>query len=185
MMSNLYAYVILAAVIVSGLGGAYIGAHLVDCDVVPENTAPAPAVKQQDGSVVAERAAPPIKPAPPPHQLPKGSKEERRVAVTVKPSKPESAPVRLDLSLVQVDGGRRVVASSPDGKVIEALDMPIQRAFAAPPARKWAAGGSADYRGDQFGAWVERDIGRFRVGAEVLEDDRHGLAGRVRVGFTF
>jgi len=183
-MSNLYAYVILAAVIVSGLGGAYIGAHLVDCDVVPESVTPAPAVKQKDGSVVAERASP-TTPTKPPHQLPKGAKEERRIAVTVKPKRADCPPLRLDLSLVQVDGGRRVVASSPDGEVIEALDVPMAPGFVAAPVRKWAAGGSASYRGELPGAWVERDIGRIRIGAEVHEDDRGGLAGRVRLGFTF
>lgn len=182
-MSNLYACIIVLAVIVSGLGGAYIGYHWEGEKPVPEDVTPAPAVVQADNSVIAERLAP-AKPTKPPHQLPKGSKEERRVSLTIQPKQPECPPLKLDLSLVQVDGGRRIVASSPDGTIIKSMDMPLEAAFLRPKPRLWAAGISSDLERERYGAWVERDIGRIRAGVDVIED-RGDIEGRVRLGWTF
>ncbi|WP_104228452.1 hypothetical protein [Solimonas fluminis] len=151
----------------------------------PEVTAAAPAVRQEDGSLVAARE-PHAKPPPAPHALPMGSREERRISATVSPAKPDCPPVRLDLSLVRDDaGGRRMVASSPDGEVIQALDMPIEAAFLPPPARPWAAGVSWAPREELGGVWIERDLGRLRVGADIEEAGGGELQARVRVGWRF
>ncbi|HSC81177.1 MAG TPA: hypothetical protein VLC08_12540 [Chitinolyticbacter sp.] len=173
--------------------GIQIGAGRAPVD---EITAPAAAVIQHDGSVLAKRVPNP-EPSPPPHQLPRGSKEERRVSVTVKPTRQpapivepdgtvhcECPPITVDLSLVQVDGGRRVVASSPDGQVINALDVPIDPAPLPPPERPWAAGVS--YSTDQrWGVWAERDLSRVRLGLDLEQGEAGGVAARARLGWKF
>lgn len=144
----------------------------------------APAVRQSDGSLVAERA-PSAKPGKPPHQLPKGAKEERRVAVVVKPKQPDCDPVRIDLSLIREGDGRRVVASSPDGTVVSALDVPILAGLVPPPARPWAAGGSYNPITKRAGVWVERDLARLRLGADVMQGETGDLTAMVRVGWRW
>lgn len=101
-----------------------------------------------DGSVKAAKVPMPEKVVPPaPHIIPKGSKEERRISVTVKPADPKRdhppfkpepdgqcrvpdtyvcPPVTVDLSIVRNDKGRDVIASSPDGTVLTAINIPIE-----------------------------------------------------------
>lgn len=155
-----------------------------DVSARPEVVAAAPAERQGDGSLLAGRK-PAAKPTPAPHALPRGAKEERRIAVTVKPQKADCPPLRLDLSLVQVDGGRRVIASSPDGTIVDAVDIPIEAALIPPPARPWAAGVSWAPREELGGAWIERDIGRVRLGADIEEAGNGELMARVRLGWRF
>lgn len=183
-MGGLYALIILLAVLVSGAVGIVIGWHLHEPVAVPEDVAPAAGVVQADNSVITPRVAPPAKPGKPPHQLPKGAKEERRIAVTVQPKAEDCPPLSLDLSLVQVDGGRRVVASSPDGEVIASQDTPLEAAFVPAKPRLWAAGASADLRREKYGAWLDRDIGRLRIGAELVEEQGE-LSPLIRLGWTF
>lgn len=103
---------------------------------------------QEDKSVITPRVPVPAANLPKaPHLIPKGSTEKRRLSVTVKPDlpirdlpplKPDASglcpipeelvcpPVTVNLSLVEdSDKGHSVIASSPDGTVIESLDIPI------------------------------------------------------------
>ena len=178
---RLQVFVLSLAVVLGGLFGYWLRGTDVP---VPERTTAAPAERQQDGSLVAERA-PMFQPAPPVHQIPKGGVEERRVAVRVKPKQPDCDPVQLDLSLVRIGDGRRVVASSPNGEIISALDMPIVAALMPAPARPWAAGGSYDPVQRRYGAWIERDIARLRVGADVMQGETGQLTAMVRVGWRW
>jgi hypothetical protein len=157
----------------------------------PEVIAAAPQVAQSDGSIVIERK-PEAKPAKPPHRIPKGSTEERRVNLKLKPDafvtddgcKCDPAPVSVNLSLVRDDLGRRVVASSTGGQIVGALDVPIEPALMPPEPHPWAAGLS--YGHDKSaGAWIERDLGRIRVGAEVIRQRDQTFQGRVRVGWAW
>ncbi|WP_375591613.1 hypothetical protein [Chitiniphilus eburneus] len=164
---------------------------------VPEDTTPAAQQVQGDGSVIAARQPDPA-PSPPPHQLPKGAHEERRMSVTVRPtSQPapvqaadgtlhcDCPPLTVDLSQVQVDGGRRVVASSPDGQVVRALDIPIDPAPMPPPERPWAIGVSYGANTGTLGAWIERDLSRVRLGLEAQQDDDGRVDLRLRAGWVF
>ena len=149
---------------------------------VPEVITAAPQVRQADESVIAERA-PDAKPAPPRHILPKGAVEERRETIVVAPA-PAASSVEVDLSLVRMpDNGRRVVASSPDGTVVSAIDIPIEAGLVPPAPKQWAAGLSYDTQ-RAVGVWVERDIGRLRLGAEVAKGAGAPRA-EIRVGVTF
>ncbi len=144
-----------------------------------------PAVIQDDGSVIAERV-PDAKPSPAPHVIPRGHVEVRRVEVEVQPDAPGCPVCRVDLSLVRdTEGGQRVIASSPTGTVLRALDVPIVPALLPPPVRPWAAGVSYDPFGGRGGAWIERDVSRFRLGADVQQDERGALRALVRVGWRW
>lgn len=147
---------------------------------IPEVITAAPEVRQVDGSVVAERA-PDAKPPPPRHVLPKGAVEERREQIIVQPDK--AGPVEVDLSLIRDGDGRRVVASSPDGKVIRAIDIPIE-ALNMPKLKPWAAGLSYSNQ-KTVGLWVERDLGRLRVGIEVDKLQGGKAEARLRVGVSW
>lgn len=156
---------------------------------------PAAEETQADGSKLIERKAtdPKAKPA---HQIPKGSKVERIDHVTITPQGDDLVPkggkckpLSVDLTLVRMpDKTRRVVASSPDGEVA-GIDIPVETE-SQPEARNWAAGVSFDPIKQTPGAWIERDIGRVRIGAEVNQARINiggpvGIETRVRVGWAF
>lgn len=154
---------------------------LIPAKPVPEVITAAPQAVQADHSVIAERA-PDAHPAPPPHMLPKGAVEERREKIVAAPAAGASS-VEVDLSLVRVDGGQRVIASSPDGTISAALDIPIVDAIMPPAPKPWAAGlGYTTER--EVGVWLERDVGRLRFGAEVLKGAGRPRA-EIRVGVAF
>lgn len=172
----------LVALAVGGLGGYWIGSSRAP---VREDVAPADALRQRDGSLVLERMHDPA-PAPAPHQIPAGTKELRRVTATVKPARPDCPPTTVVSSLVREGDGLRAITSSPDGEVIGGSDVVVRRLDLAPPVRPWAAGMSYAPAQRQFGAWVERDFGRLRVGAEVRQPDvGDSPAVWVRAGITF
>lgn len=149
---------------------------------IPEVIAAAPQVIQQDGSQVVQRA-PDAHPKPPPHVLPKGAIEERRDSFVAAPAAGASS-VQVDLSLVRMpDNGRRVIASSPDGTIVSALDVPIEAGLVPAPPKKWAAGLSYSTE-REVGVWLERDIGRLRLGAEVSKGAGKPRA-ELRVGVAF
>lgn len=164
-----------------------------------------PAVVQPDGSTVIERTdtQPSVRP---PHVVPKGAKVERVVQVkvqpkisTARPSMGDSASNGNELSLIgmsppatftvdmslirEKDGSKRVIASSPDGEIVGGLDIPIETLTYK--SRVWAAGISVDPVHQVGGVWVERDIGRIRVGAEVGANRYHDFETRLRVGVTW
>lgn len=157
----------------------------------PEVIAAAPQVTQSDGSIVVERK-PEARPSKPPHKIPKGSTEDRRVNLKLKPyafvsdegCKCDPEPVSVNLSLVRDDQGRRVVASSTGGQIVGALDIPIEPALTPPELHPWAAGLS--YGHDKSpGVWIERDLGRIRVGAEVIRQRDQTFQGRVKIGWSW
>ena len=174
--------------------GVLIGRWLFHVEMVPVIEKPAPAIVQQDGSQVLARAAR-DESAKPAHQLPKGATLERTVQVKAKPKAPprpttdgklESAPVTVDLSLVKMpDETRRVVASSPDGEILGVIDVPVA-AFSIPETKKWAAGLYVNpVYPQERGLFIDRDIGRLRIGAELGQNARNDLEARVKVGITF
>lgn len=164
-------------------------------DAPPQPEPAAPAALQADGSLLLERTAPQHT-AKPPHQLPKGSRLERRMQITAKPKAApvvsaggqlESAPVTVDLSLVRLsDDTRRVVASSPDGEIVGGLDIPGEPGPQAPEPKRWAVGVYVNpVLPEERGVWVDRDLGRVRLGAELGASPGRQLEARVKIGLTF
>jgi len=173
---------LLVLVFVALAAGYWIGSARAP---VPENTAPAPEVRQADGSLVLARV-PVASPPPAPHQLPKGSGEVRRATTTMRStSRPDCPPMTQTTSLVQDGDGLRMVTSSPDGEVIAGTDMVFRPLNLAPPLRPWAAGITYEISRDLYGIWIERDFGRLRIGAEIQQRDYDTVAAWVRAGLTF
>ncbi len=149
---------------------------------IHENVTPAAAVRQVDGSLIAERA--PAASAPAPRaMIPAGAVRERSARIVVAPA-PGASSVEVDTELVRMDNQRRLIVSSPDGQVLTAVDVPVDPAPIPPPPTPWAAGLS--YGTDRaVGIWVDRDVGRLVLGvaASRLPDGR--LQAQVRAGVRF
>lgn len=156
----------------------------------------APAVTQEDGSEILERK--PDANAKPKQAIPKGAKVERIEQVRVQGqglkmpdgSMKTCPAVTVDMTVVrEKDGGRRVIASSPDGEIVGGLDIPVETAAAPPEEPKWAAGVSLDPVRQAAGVWLERDVGPIRVGVDVNQRRSvaafDGVEARVRVGWRF
>lgn len=179
-------YDILAVLLIAALSGVVWWQWQTDKPVVED---PKPAVVQSDQSVVIERTAT-APTARPKHKTPKGAKVERVIGVDVQPDGVGIKPVHVDLSLVrEEDGGRRVIASSPDGEIVGGLDIPVET---LPPERKgrsWAAGLNLDPIHQTFGVWLDRDWRRLRVGVEAnqvaYKGGGHGGEVRLKLGVTF
>lgn len=89
----------------------------------------------------------------------------------------ECPPVRVRTVLTRdAAGGLRANVYADDGTVISGVDVPHDPAYQPPPARPWAAGYERDHNGRQ-GAFVERDVGRLRVGASVVGDTLSARVG--------
>ena len=181
--------IILALVAIGGLG--YWVGH--PAKVIEQA---APEVKQADGSIIAERAPDPK--AKPKQQIPKGGKVERtgeytalggglKIDGVLRPC----PPVTIDTTLVRMpDGSKRVTVSSPDGTITHAIDIPVETAAPAPEPKQWAAGLSYDPIKQTGGLWIERDVMRVRLGAEIgqarlIVSGPSAIEARVRIGMTF
>ena len=172
-------------------GGLAAGYRLYHSESISEGYAPQ--VKQKDGSVILKRD-PEAKPDAPAPKLP--GKVERTMVVKVKPKPvPKVEPVKPDangfcpvakecpaltvrLDLIQQDEGRRVVASSPDGDIVGGIDIPVEK-WIKRNENKWAAGVTYD-TDKKPGAFLDRDLGPFRVGVEADAE-----VVRARVGIRF
>lgn len=154
---------------------------------VAENIAAAPAVKQADGSVVVRREPLPTGQAPKlPHQIPSGYKPERQVSAKIQPRQPDCPPVTVDMTIARDDeGGRRVIVSSPDGEVIDGLDITLESGLAMPERKKWAVGLAMNPVDKRMGVWAARDLGRLRLGADVRQSSHGGVEAWVSAGWTF
>jgi hypothetical protein len=139
----------------------------------------------------------------PPAELPKVAKEAAKATggtparvghVTVKPrneeaEKPSSGctcdPVRIDWSLLDTKDGQRFGVEVEGGTIIDSSDRPLTSTLRY-AQKKWAAGVSVAFTMDgrrQYGAFVDRDAGRFRFGAEVSQ--REGGSVSLRAGIRF
>lgn len=144
---------------------------------------PQPAIHQSDGSIILP-TAPSYHPEPK-QQIPHGATVEHVVSIDIKPNDPiPNAPtgtssaiapiamptVHLDLTLVKMgDGSQRVIASSPDGTIVNAIDIPSQPTREDIKPLKYALGIS--YASSRWGTTKslvgERDWGWLRVAAHV------------------
>lgn len=151
--------------------------------------------RSSTGKPADQPHAAPLKPA---GGIPKGAKIERNIEVIVQP-RPERAPVapeaqaegileapaprnlsdafqcpevKVDLSLVRMkDKAQRVIASSPDGKVIGGLDVPVSET-PFPKPQRWTAEAMTGYdvhlAHQVFGGQVSRNLGPFTVSAGAI-----------------
>lgn len=156
-----------------------LGLYLWPSSTVVETAAPAQ--RQADGSLIAERN--PDAPVKPRHEIPKGGKVERDIRVEVQPEGRPDCPVCIvDLSLVELpDATHRIVASSPTGQVLSALDMPRMPAL-LDRRKVWSVG--ALYNG-RWGALAGRDLGWITVGGAITTEKDGGFAPWAMVVMQF
>lgn len=152
----------------------------------------APEEVQLDRSRVLERKTQAdVRPA---HKVPAGAKLERVVRVSVAPKEldlaaaadhsTECPTLDVDLSLVRLpDDTRRVIALSPNGEIIGGVDISVESA-APYKELKWAAGLTVNPLDQTFGGFVDRDMGPFRLGAEINQV-RDGFDARLKAGLRF
>jgi hypothetical protein len=203
-----------ALIFVAGMG---LGWKLFRSKPIPQMVVAAPAQTQQDGSLILQTR--PDAAAKPAQQVPTGGHVTRIDQVVVQPhgqsavapapingSAPPAAgptpghpatlipcpPVTVDLTLIRMqDQSQRVVASSPDGDVVGGIDIPVE-VPSQPRELKWAIGavyGLGGWGQTSKGAFVDRDLAFFRIGAEITRDTcptlAAGWSGRLKVGFRF
>lgn len=179
-----------AAVIIATL----IGAWYWFGPKPPKPETYAPEILHADGSRTLERK--PDANAKPRHEVPKGATVERIIHLEVKPNAlPEATkgadgetkqagpetpatndktpvpcpPVQVDLTLLKnKDESHSVIAYSPNGEIMGGVDVPVtpQAALREPP--KWAAGVMYGLVEKRYGAFLDRDIGPFRLGAAAI-----------------
>jgi hypothetical protein len=200
MMPRWMIYLLLAVACL--IGAAAFGWWLGQPEPIVETRAPAQ--RQADGSVVLERR--PDLQAKPAQQVPLGAKVERVGRVTAIPNSgtlvpglgtaaaDACPPITVDWSLVrEADGGRRFLASSPDGTIVGGVDVPVETAAPPPEPLRWAAGLSWSPSDETTGIWIERDVPLFsravRIGLDVEQERAiQGATGsglRVRLGMAF
>lgn len=156
-----------------------------------------PGYVQADGSHVLPRVPVPAGNMPAaPHQIPKGAKEERRISVVIRPHPAASSkdsslpvcscdPVHLDLSLVKDKNGRRIVASSPDGTILDGIDTPL---FETPEIPKNSVHAYGQPRGSRYAIDYTRTITAFGPPVDIgfmRVHDHDGNANLLGVGFKF
>jgi hypothetical protein len=161
---------------------------------------PALEQRQADGSLILQRQAttPTVRPK---QRIPPAAKLERVAQVIVQPDAPAPEagqpcpPVTVDLTLIrEQDGGRRILASSPDGVVVGGIDVPVEPIVMPAPAKRWAAGLSWSPIDRTSGIWIERDLMiplvnlAVRVGVDLnqaVHTSASGLDPRMRIGIAF
>jgi len=153
----------------------------------------APEIQLRSGAVVLERE--PDAPVPVPIRLAAKEFDPRAIlerAVTIRITPPARIvddepcpPMDLDLGIVKLpDDTRRVIVRSRDGEVA-GLDIPVH-ATAPVQAKRWAAGALYNPRREDYGAFIDRDVGPLRVGLDVIRSREDGdLSALIRVGFRF
>ena len=77
---------------------------------------------------------------------------------------PPCPALHVELALIRMkDGSRRVTASSPAGRILGGVDIPVEGARPPATPRRWVAGPlvSIDWR--QWGAYLARDVGPLQL----------------------
>jgi hypothetical protein len=192
---------LIAIVVIVLLGAGFLVAWEIYRPKPSKPETPAAAVREKDGSLELEREPDGIsatapagtKPLKADLDIPKGGKVIRVVQVTVDPAEaprgiqtpgkglnlapggPHGAtcpPVTTDLTLVRMpDKSERVLASSPDGKVVGGIDVPVL-APTIPRVQRWTAAGLVGYDThagrNVFGGQVSYSRGPFVASAGAI-----------------
>jgi hypothetical protein len=114
----------------------------------------------------------------------KGAKLERAAHITLQPKQTDCDELDLELGVIRMkDDTQRVVVRS-DNAIVGGVDIPIT-AQSVPTAPKWSAGALYNPVERTYGAYLDRDLGPFRAGIDLMQDREHGAAVLLRVGVRF
>lgn len=165
----------LICLVVGGAVGYYLGFKVNQPIAVTETYKPA--IVQTDGSVVLERK--PDAKAKPKQTLPPDAKVERVVSVEVETAEPTNH-VRVDLTVIsEPDGGKRVVASTPDGRIVGGSDIPVTPIL-IPRIQNWTVGGLYSPSLKKYGGFVQYKKGAYVAQVIAMSDNVY-----VGVGINF
>lgn len=158
---------------------------------------PAAEVRLKDGTTWGKRdaSAPVTQPAP---TLPKGSTRSRtaEVVVRVKPKTTEQpgqacpqvtcpdVALRLDTATAEDGSSRLAGLISEDGEIVSLNDHPVAPAVMS-RSLPWAAGATYTKELEAAGAFLERDVGRLRIGGSLAYGQEAKLVTEIRLGIRF
>jgi hypothetical protein len=96
-------------------------------------------------------------------------------------------PVDIEVAFVRnKDDTRSVIVSSPNGTVLSAVDIPVELAKPTPKPLLWSAGAVVNPFKSTYGAYIDRDIGWFRVGAQINQaSETRGMETWLKAGIRF
>ena len=190
-------YLIVLTFCLGGIFGGLLTHVLNYGTTVAATDAPAPEERLADGTVLGKRdaAAPVTQPAP---TLPKGSTRSRtaEVVVRVKPKTVEQpgqtcpqvtcpdVALRLDTATSEDGSSRLAGLISEEGEIVSLNDHPVAPAVMS-RSLPWAAGVTHIPALDATGGFLERDIGRLRVGGSVGYGQDAGVTSEIRLGWRF
>ena len=140
-------------------------------------------IRQADGSLILERK-PGFKIVKP--VIPEGATLTRQAEIIIQPTAKDCPEVRVDLALVRLsDQSFRIIANSPDGKIVGGIDVPIQTQLSQD--LKWSLGGI--YKPNGYGVFLERALGPLMVGIDITRNrtpmESYTLDYALRVGVRF
>lgn len=174
-----------AAIVCGVVMGVCIGYLAWGRQVVAIEEKPAAPIIHDDGSVTAIRA-PNAKPELPAPSVPEGGRVIRTVEVTVLPDPTPAGepckPVSVRLDMTAHDDGLRVSMRSPDGEILDAVDIP-QTSIYIPRNTKHVV--SIGKVGDTYSARYGRTFGALDVGlaADIPEGERPAYGGWIAYRF--
>jgi hypothetical protein len=183
--------IILAVTLIAGLG-VYTGIKLATHKTTTENVSDTSEEHYMDGSSMLRRqgAGEHVSVPSSPITIPKGGKVLRKAGVTIAPDKKadkdgKCPDVSVNFALVDDGkGGRRVIASSPDGKVVDGYDIPVIKETTY-VTNKTFVGLSYSAR-KSVGVFIDRDLAaNLRVGGSVSRSEDGKLDASLKVGVSF
>lgn len=153
----------------------------------PGAAAPEPAAVEERYSPRAVAAArDPAAPVQPAKRIPAGTRAVRVAQAVLLPDDPRCRPVTVTATLAKEASGAQRVVFEADGATIQsAIDRPLQDALAVSAPRRWAAGATYEPVRQLYGAFLERDLWRVRVGVDAQQTRTGDADLRVRIGITF
>lgn len=120
-------------------------------------------------------------------RMDKAAPESLEVAQAAPELFKECPPVNVTLALIRdQDQTRRVVASSDDGIILGGVDIPVENVAPVVP-KLWAVGAVIDPFKQTYGAFVDRDLGWLRVGAQLNQRDQGDIPNQIwlKAGIRF
>lgn len=188
--ANTCRYGFIAALVIGFTGGLLVAWQLWHPRPAPIETHASAVQLPKSGAIAIERkpsATPPPKIAAAAKELNRKAKLTRATTLTVQPTQAGCDPLDIDLGLVKLpDNTSRMVVRSDNATVTGGTDMPIITEQVI-KEMKWAVG--AAYSPDQrtYGAAVDYDFSRVRIGGTLrtLPDRAKGVSSEVRFLIRF
>jgi hypothetical protein len=152
-----------------------------------ETYAPAVVLSKSDSYVPERNPAAPVPPTirAAARELNPKAKLTRAATITVQPKDESCKPVDVELGVVTMpDKTQRIIARSDDGEITGGVDIPITPEEIRREL-KWAAGASYSPIDRTYGAFIDRDIGPFRLSIEGRQSKEYGATALVRIGVRF